>query len=63
MKEQQKEPGVYLAKDSKGDVVSVIVTPEGNILSGKRNDTEQYKILSKVPSWVVVNAMVKDMER
>ena len=63
MTEKQKEPGVYLAKDSKGDVVSVIVTPECNILTGKRNDTEQYNILSKVPSWVVVNAMVKEMER
>lgn len=63
MKEQQKEPGVYFAKDSKGNIVSVVVTSEGKILSGKRNDTEQYKILSKVSNWIVVNAMVKEMER
>lgn len=63
MTEQQKEPGVYLAEDSKSTIVSVMITSEGTILTGKRNDTEKYKILSKVPSWVVVNAMVKDMER
>ena len=62
MTKQQQEPGVYLAEDSKGTVVSVIVTSEGTILTGKRNDTEKYKILSKVPNWAVVNAMVKEME-